>query len=270
MGVSVRIEALNYLDGLVDKKGEIPFSKLAAKKAEGRLASAREEYERARLEALIYDYPRHHRTAIFGTSKLLADNDPEFVFIRDLSKALVEEIGDTNIITGGGPGIMRAGNLGVYLAREAQTKDSLKARSIGITLTSLPHQEEPNMHLDMQHPHRDFPTRIQDFLDKSKASYLGQGGIGTIYEKFALVQTLQVGHFESNYPIIAHPYWEPVLEAFYKVALLDREEGQSPLITPRDMGLVKISGKIPDIVDIVAKNYNWWNENYRQGVYIKP
>ena len=107
------------------------------------------------------------------------------------------------IITGGGPGLMEAGNRG---ATEAG------APSVGLHI-HLPMEQEPNEYLSVRSDYRYFFIRKLMFVKYSIAYVVMPGGMGTIdelSEAFVLAQT----HRIKPFPIIlyGHEFWDGLLE----------------------------------------------------------
>ena len=88
------------------------------------------------------------------------------------------------IVTGGGPGIMEAGNRGAW---------DVGAKSIGMNIT-LPHEQVPNSYItpDLCFQFRYFAIRKMHFLAAAKAMVAFPGGYGTfdeLFETLCLIQT---------------------------------------------------------------------------------
>ena len=107
------------------------------------------------------------------------------------------------IITGGGPGLMEAANLG---ARDAD------AVSVGLGI-DLPHEQQLNPHVDLPLDFHYFFTRKIMFVRYACAFVVCPGGFGTLDETFeaaTLRQTAKIGHF----PIVlfGSDYWGGLVE----------------------------------------------------------
>lgn len=271
--MSLRPEVVTSLYEEIQAVGHITLSNDDWRQAHNEVEKARRLYEEARKRLLRHNLARYYRVVIFGSARL-DDNSEEFKFISQLSKALVEEVRigrvGVDIVTGGGPGIMKAAHFGVQLARdEAAAKGRrLATRSHGITI-ALPTQEPANGLINIQTSHPEFSTRLQEFLDKTRAAYNASGGIGTLLEMAMVLQLRQVGHLESDYPILAHPHWQPVVDTWNDELYHKRfASGRVPLINQTDLELIQFSADIPDIVGIIGKSHAFWHENVRSRVRI--
>ena len=97
------------------------------------------------------------------------------------------------IVTGGGPGIMEAANLGAFEAG---------CRSIGLNIT-LPFEQHPNPYItpDLCFRFNYFSLRKFHFVMRSVGAILFPGGFGTLDELFELLTLRQVGT-KGSIPIV--------------------------------------------------------------------
>src|SRR6185437_7960512 len=114
------------------------------------------------------------------------------------------------VITGGGPGVMEAGNRG---AREGG------GLSVGFNI-KLPHEQRSNPYLDIAYTFDHFYARKVCFVRPAVGFVIFQGGFGTLdelYESLTLIQTGKIRHF----PIVLFDsdYWAEML-AWIKGELL--------------------------------------------------
>jgi uncharacterized protein (TIGR00730 family) len=143
-----------------------------------------------------------------------------------------------HIITGGGPGIMEAGNKG---AREGG------AKSIGLNI-HLPMEQEPNVYANVKLDFRYFFIRKLMFVKYAQA-YIGMpGGFGTldeIFEALTLIQTKRI----KSFPVIlvGSDYWNGLLE-WIKKTLLGRN-----LISPEDLDLITVLDTPEEVVKTVKE-----------------
>ena len=97
------------------------------------------------------------------------------------------------IATGGGPGLMEAANKG------AKKVCQEGVCSLGYSIF-LPFEAETNEHVQEDHHHKTFFTRLEEFA-KCDAFIALPGGWGTLLEVLTVIQLLQVGHMEKR-PLI--------------------------------------------------------------------
>ena len=134
--------------------------------------------------------------SIFGSARVKPDS-PSYQDAQKTARLLGEA--GFGIITGGGPGIMEAGNKG---ACEANTE------SVGLHIF-LPHEQGCNEYVRIRCNFRYFFLRKFMFVKYSMAYVVMPGGMGTIdelCEAFVLAQTQRIKPF----PIILYDssYWQ--------------------------------------------------------------
>jgi len=112
---------------------------------------------------------------------------------------------DCNIITGGGPGLMRAANAGAQAAR------SEAVQSLGIRV-NLPFEQEVNPFVEQAFEHATFFTRLHHFMLVSDVYIVAPGGIGTVLEAMMIWQLLQVRHLHDIPLIFAGFMWKSLFE----------------------------------------------------------
>jgi uncharacterized protein (TIGR00730 family) len=129
------------------------------------------------------------------------------------------------ICTGGGPGVMEAGNRGAW---------DVNTKSIGMNIT-LPHEQAPNPYItpDLCFQFHYFAIRKMHLLLRAKAAVFFPGGFGTLdelFETLTLIQTLKM----KPIPIVllGTEFWDNVVDWQYLV-----DEGT---ISPHDLGLFKV------------------------------
>jgi uncharacterized protein (TIGR00730 family) len=108
---------------------------------------------------------------------------------------------DYVVLTGGGPGIMEAGNRGAY---------DVGAMSGGLNIT-LPHEQLPNPYIspELCFQFRYFALRKMHFMLRAAAMILFPGGFGTIDEMFEALTLRQTGKLQPI-PIVLYgtDYWK--------------------------------------------------------------
>ena len=108
-------------------------------------------------------------------------------------------------VTGGGPGVMEAGNRG---AMEAG------GRSIGLGIV-LPHEQAPNLYVtpELCFNFHYFATRKMQFLIRARAVAVFPGGYGTLDELFETLTLIQTGRME-RVPVLlfGRAFWERIID----------------------------------------------------------
>ena len=149
--------------------------------------AARELVRAKRVMAKSKYYEDCRRFAEIVTKHNSANDDDEFV-----------------IVTGGGPGIMEAGNRGAYEAG---------GKSMALNIT-LPFEQTPNSYVTpgLCFQFNYFAIRKMHFLLRAKALVCFPGGFGTLDELFTTLTLRQTGRMQEI-PIILYcrEYWESIL-----------------------------------------------------------
>lgn len=186
--------------------------------------AAKSEIAKKNLEAnaIYYDEARRFARLASLTSKAL--NFAEYV-----------------VATGGGPGVMEAGNRGAA---------DVGAPSIGYNIV-LPHEQAPNTYVTPQFSFNFhyFATRKIHFLMRAKVVAIFPGGFGTMDEFFEALTLIQTGRME-RIPLLlfGKAFWSRVLNL---EALA--EEGT---ISPDDFKLFSFVDTAEEGWEIVRKTYN--------------
>jgi uncharacterized protein (TIGR00730 family) len=208
--------------------------------AESRAVAATHS-EEERLERIRHELAEGFSTlaelgpavSVFGSARVHR-HDPEYDFARVVARRLGEA--GFAIITGGGPGLMEAANLG---AREAG------ATSVGLNI-ELPFEQDMNEYVDVRLRFHYFFTRKVMFVRYACAFVVFPGGFGTLdelFEALTLIQTGKIRHF----PVVlaGSEYWQGLLAWISERVL---REGK---IGPSDLELLSRSDDADAIVDSV-------------------
>ena len=170
-----------------------------------RLKMMRERINQLESE-LKHHTEKHYRVCIFGSARIQPD-DENFKMTYDLAYLL--GTAGIDVLTGGGPGLMEAGNKGVQDGRAAADSRSI---SFGLSI-ELGNLEEPSEHLDIKHHHKRFSSRLDDFMRLSNAIIVTPGGIGTLLELYFSWQLLQVAHMTERPIILIHSeFWKGLID----------------------------------------------------------
>jgi len=184
------------------------------------------------FEALADVYPC---VSIFGSARVRPGDDT-YEKTLEIARKLGQH--GYHIITGGGPGIMEAGNKG---AKEGGVK------SIGLSI-QLPLEQETNSYVELDLNFQYFFVRKVMFIKYAQA-YVGMpGGLGTldeIFEALTLIQTKRIRPFPVI--LVGREYWGSLWN-WIRDTLLKQE-----LISPEDMDLVRIVDEPDEVVRIIKQ-----------------
>jgi hypothetical protein len=174
---------------------------------------------------------------IFGSARM--DEQTEtYGKARELAAALARS--GYAILTGGGPGIMEAGNLGAIEA---------EGRSIGLNV-DLPHEQQPNAFQTDSLKFKYFFVRKVMLMKYSTAFVVFPGGFGTIdelFEALTLIQTRKIKPFPVY--LIGVEYWRGLLQWLQGTLL------RMGTISERDLHLFKVVDDVSTIADEIDDYY---------------
>ena len=144
-----------------------------------------------------------YRVTIFGSARAKLGS---FVYeeVKRVAAALAEM--DCDIITGGGPGLMQAANEGATAANAPE-----RNRSVGIRV-ELPFEQDVNPFVERAFEHKNFFTRLHQFVLMSDAYVVTPGGIGTVLELMMVWQLLQVKHIHDAPLILVGRMWTGLVD----------------------------------------------------------
>jgi uncharacterized protein (TIGR00730 family) len=132
---------------------------------------------------------------MFGSKRCLPD-DPEYKLAETLAFKLAEC--GFAVITGGGPGIMEAGNKGAKAAG---------GTSVGLNI-KLPFEQGPNPHQTISIDFRYFFLRKLMFIKYAMAFVILPGGFGSLDELFEALNLMQTSKIK-RFPLylVGTEYW---------------------------------------------------------------
>jgi uncharacterized protein (TIGR00730 family) len=179
--------------------------------------------------------------SIFGSARTDPDNR-YFKLAEEIAYLLTQH--GYGIITGGGPGIMEAANMG---ARKGNGK------SVGINI-DLPHEQSANLFIDTDKliTFKHFFVRKVMFLKYAQGFVVLPGGFGTfdeLFEAITLMQTGKVGRFPIV--LVGSDYWEGLIK-WIRDVMLEREIN----ISEEDMDLFTVVDTAEDAVDQINQFYS--------------
>ena len=198
----------------------------------------------AGLDSLVTEIGSdYYRVSIFGSARI-KKNTNEYNQVYELAKKLAQNKAD--IVTGGGPGLMEAANVG---AKEG----SPDSKSFGLHI-DLPFETTPNEHLDVTFHHKKFSSRLDEFMRISNAVVVTPGGIGTILELMYAWQLIQVDHITPRPIILLGDMWNGLIN-WMKYEHLKRN-----LINETDFDNITTVQNINEVIPIlephIKKFYN--------------
>jgi uncharacterized protein (TIGR00730 family) len=178
---------------------------------------------------------KHSKSVTFFGSARTLDNEYYYIKARELAYKICKEI-NYAIITGGGPGIMEAGNRGACEAG---------GDSLGLTI-KLPMEQVTNPYLTEHMDFNYFFSRKVSMSFSAEAYVYFPGGFGTLDEFFEILTLIQTEKVEPT-PIIlfGKKYWG-ALDKYIKKHLLKGEK-----IDAKDRDLYVITEDLDEIVEII-------------------
>ncbi len=173
--------------------------------------------------------------SIFGSARV-KPGDETYETTYQLAKKLATH--GYHIITGGGPGVMEAGNKGA--------KDG-GAKSVGLNIV-LPLEQTPNPYSTMKLDFQYFFVRKVMFVKYAQA-YIGMpGGFGTldeIFEALTLIQTKRIKPFPVI--LVGSDYWGGLID-WIRNTLIERG-----FITPEDLDILTVLDDPDEVVHMIKK-----------------
>jgi uncharacterized protein (TIGR00730 family) len=173
---------------------------------------------------------------LFGSARV-KEGDPMYQAAMETAR-LLGEAGFT-IITGGGPGIMEAGNQGARLAG---------VKSVGLNI-ELPFEQGVNRYVDIAVEFRYFFVRKTMFVKYAQGFVIFPGGFGTMDELFEALTLIQTGKVQ-NFPVIlfGSSYWGGLRDWLRETML---PEGK---IAQADLDLLVISDSPTAVRDMIVQS----------------
>ena len=139
------------------------------------------------------------KVVIFGSARSKS-NSVEYKMAEEFSRKLTEK--KYMVVTGGGPGVMEAGNKGAGSGKDF----ALNIR--------LPFEQKPNSYIDEKEKLINFKyffTRKLIFVKETDATALFPGGFGTLDEGFEMITLVQTGKSRPRPIVLMEPkgstYW---------------------------------------------------------------
>ncbi len=178
--------------------------------------------------------------SIFGSARTKPQD--EFYLLAEKIAFQISKAG-YGVITGGGPGIMEAGNKGAHQGG---------GTSVGLNI-ELPFEQHFNPFIDKdKNLNFDyFFVRKVMFVKYSQGFVIMPGGFGTLDEMFeaiTLIQTKKVAKFPII--LVGIEFWSGLMD-WIKAIMVDKHG----TVSPGDMDLVKLVDTAEEVVDILDSFY---------------
>jgi len=185
--------------------------------------------------------PEHKATARTETlAELTRFYDEARRFARLMTRKSMESEGrQFVIVTGGGPGVMEAGNRGAM---------EEGGQSIGLNIV-LPHEQAPNEYVtpSLCFNFHYFAIRKMHFLMRARAVCVFPGGFGTLDEMFEALTLIQTGRMNRvPFLLFGRAFWEKIINWD---AL-----SEAGTISPQDLDLFRFVETAEEAADIID---NW-------------
>lgn len=178
--------------------------------------------------------------SIFGSARTKPDHK-YYKLAEEVASKIVNH--GYGVITGGGPGIMEAGNKGAYLAG---------GTSVGLNI-ELPFEQHDNPYIDHDKS-LDFDyffVRKVMFVKYSQGFVVMPGGFGTLDELFEAITLIQTNKIEK-FPIVlvSSEFWGGLLD-WIKETLLAKFSN----ISEGDLDLIHVVDTPDEVINILDNFY---------------
>jgi uncharacterized protein (TIGR00730 family) len=176
--------------------------------------------------------------SVFGSARF-AESHPMYANARRLGQLLAEA--GFAVITGGGPGLMEAANLGAH---------ETGGVSIGLNI-ELPFEQQSNRYTNLSVDFRYFFVRKTMFVKFATGFVIFPGGFGTLDELFEAMTLVQT-HKINRFPIILFGkfYWQGLLDWITSTLLL---EGA---VSREDLNLLIVTDSVEEARDMLVDCYH--------------
>ena len=193
------------------------------------------------MAEFVEGFDRLHKVdnavTIFGSARLKPDHKM-YQMAEKTAELLVKN--GYSVITGGGPGIMEAGNRGAFMA---------KGESIGLNI-ELPFEQKPNPFIKTLINFHYFFCRKVMFVKYARAVIVFPGGYGTLDELFESLTLVQTGRMPKVPVILFGSYYWKGLEEWMRARILGEK-----CIDENDLYLFNVVDDPEDAVNVINGYY---------------
>ena len=232
------------------------------------LRPVRLQLELLKPQILLDEYKIESTVVLFGgaripdpanrdkaRTKTLADLSKYYDEARKFARLMTEKAMTRNnglhdvIVTGGGPGVMEAGNRGASEAGGV---------SIGLNIV-LPHEQAPNEYVtpDLSFNFHYFAIRKMHFLMRARAICIFPGGFGTLDELFESLTLIQTGRMARiPFLLFGRAFWENIINW--------QALSEAGTISAEDLELFRFVETAEEAIELIE---NWPSEpTKREGI----
>jgi uncharacterized protein (TIGR00730 family) len=176
--------------------------------------------------------------SVFGSARTKVDN-PYYADAVKTSELLVNS--GYGVITGGGPGIMEAGNKGA---------DQIGGKSVGLNIV-LPFEQSCNQYVNHPVDFDYFFVRKVMFVKYTQALITFPGGFGTLDELFEVLTLIQTKKIDKK-PVILFgtKYWGGLIDWIKNTML-----GEEANINAADMDLIQMTDSPEEAIQMINDFY---------------
>ena len=228
------------------------------------LRPIRLQLELLKFEMLLDEYDIDSTVVMFGGARIPAPADKDKArtktladlshfydearrFAKIMTERSMESGGRENVVvTGGGPGVMEAGNRGAHDAG---------GRSIGLNIV-LPHEQAPNEYVtpELAFNFHYFAIRKMHFLMRAAAICVFPGGFGTLDELFETLTLIQTGRMD-RVPVLLFgcEFWDGIVNW--------ETLSEAGTISDQDLTLFKFVDTAQEAIDVIEN----WNMDGKRG-----
>ncbi len=176
--------------------------------------------------------------SIFGSARFSPDHK-YYKLTEEIAYKLSES--GFSVVTGGGPGVMEAGNKGAFAG---------PSPSVGLNI-ELPHEQSGNPYQDIGITFRHFFSRKVMFVKYASAYVVLPGGFGTLDELAEILTLVQTGK-SAKIPIVlvGSDFWKGLVQ-WFKDSLVE-----NGTISANDLALFTVVDRADEVVDTIFEYYD--------------
>ena len=195
------------------------------------------------------------KVVIFGSARS-KKNSTEYKMAEEFARKITEK--EYMVITGGGPGVMEAGNKGAKRGKEFALN------------IHLPYEQEPNPYINEKDKiinYKYFFTRKLIFVKETDVTVLFPGGFGTLDEGFEMLTLIQTGKSRPRPIVLMEPegcvYWTRWKE------FVDKQLAGKGFIDKQDLKLFYLAKNTDDAIKYIENFYKVYHSiRYMPGLTV--